>query len=137
LSALPTAWLQAILGRFVLLVSWMLNLGRLGAERGIAVLGFGAIFLGVFVSATGTLLAPFVASASPTRQVHAATLGALMTFSHIAKLIAFRVHRLCGRQLRAADDGHDRRWSRWQLARRSRSSSHLRTADFVSCCAPF
>jgi uncharacterized membrane protein YfcA len=88
--ALPTAWLQAILGGFILLVTWMPNLGRLGAERGrFAVLGFGATFLGVFVSATGTLLAPFVASASPTRHIHAATLGALMTFSHIAKLIAF------------------------------------------------
>ena len=32
---------------------------------GYAVLGFGASFLGMFVSATGTLLAPFVASAAP------------------------------------------------------------------------
>lgn len=88
--ALPTSWLQAILGLFILLVTWMPHLGRVGAERGrFAVLGFGATFLGVFVSATGTLLAPFVASAAPNRHIHAATLGALMTFSHIAKLIAF------------------------------------------------
>lgn len=88
--ALPTSWLQAILGLFILLVTWMPHLGRVGAERGrFAVLGFGATFLGVFVSATGTLLAPFVASAAPNRHIHAATLGALMTFSHIAKLVAF------------------------------------------------
>jgi uncharacterized membrane protein YfcA len=43
----------------------------------------------MFVSATGTLLAPFVASASPERRNHAATLGALMLFSHLSKLIAF------------------------------------------------
>jgi uncharacterized membrane protein YfcA len=88
--ALPLDWLQAILGGFILLVTWMPKLGRLGAERGrFAFLGFGATFLGVFVSATGTLLAPFVASASPNRYNHAATLGALMLISHIAKVAAF------------------------------------------------
>jgi uncharacterized membrane protein YfcA len=88
--ALPIDWLQAILGAFVLLVTWMPKLGRLGAERGrFAFLGFGTTFLGVFVSATGTLLAPFVASASPNRYNHAATLGALMLIAHIAKLVAF------------------------------------------------
>ena len=57
----------------------MPNLGRFGAERGrFAFLGFGTTFLGVFVSATGTLLAPFVASHAPNRYNHAATLGALM-----------------------------------------------------------
>ena len=54
-------------------------------------LGFVATFVGVFVSATGTLVAPFVASASPDRRNHAATLGALMTFVHIAKMAAFGV----------------------------------------------
>ena len=88
--ALPTAWLQGILGAFILLVTWMPSLGRLGAERSrFAFLGFGATFLGVFVSATGTLLAPFVASATPDRHALAATLGALMTITHIAKLVAF------------------------------------------------
>ena len=68
----------------------MPKLGRLGAERGrFAFLGFGTTFLGVFVSATGTLLAPFVASATPDRHNHVATLGALMTITHIAKLVAF------------------------------------------------
>ncbi len=88
--ALPMAWLQAILGAFILLVTWMPQLGRLGAQRGrFAVLGFGTVFLGVFVSATGTLLAPFIASATPDRHNLAATMGALMTIAHIAKLVAF------------------------------------------------
>src|SRR5215467_4149301 len=88
--ALPISWLQAILGVFILLVTWMPQLGRIGAERGrFAVLGFGTVFLGVFVSATGSLLAPFIASASPDRYNVAATMGALMTIAHVAKLVAF------------------------------------------------
>ena len=88
--ALPTSWLQAIIGGFILLVTWMPNLGRIGAEKGrFAVLGFFATFLGVFVSATGTFLSPFIASAAPDRRNHVATQGALMIFVHVAKLIAF------------------------------------------------
>jgi uncharacterized membrane protein YfcA len=88
--SLPTATLLGILGAFVLVVTWMPRLGRLGAERGrFLFLGFGVTFLGIFVSATGTLLAPFVASAAPERRNHSATLGALMLSSHLAKLIAF------------------------------------------------
>ncbi len=88
--ALPQSMLLGILGVFILIVTWLPNLGRLGAERGrFAVVGFAATFLGVFVSATGTIVAPFVASAAPDRRNHAATLGALMTMVHILKLIAF------------------------------------------------
>ncbi|MFN3892184.1 MAG: sulfite exporter TauE/SafE family protein [Beijerinckiaceae bacterium] len=88
--ALPQAMLMGILGVFILIVTWLPNLGRMGAERGrFAIVGFAATFLGVFVSATGTIVAPFVASAAPDRRNHAATLGALMTSVHILKLIAF------------------------------------------------
>ena len=88
--ALPTTSLQLILGGFILLVTWMPNLGRFGAVRGrFAVLGFFTTFLGVFVSATGSLLAPFMASATPDRRVHVATMGALMTIVHLAKIAAF------------------------------------------------
>jgi len=88
--ALPTAWLQLILGGFILLVTWLPNLGRFGAVRGrFAVLGFFTTFLGVFVSATGSLVAPFTASATPDRRVHVATMGALMTIAHLAKIVAF------------------------------------------------
>jgi uncharacterized membrane protein YfcA len=88
--ALPVSWLQGILGVFILVVSWLPQLGKIGAERGrFALLGFVATFAGIFVSATGTIVAPFVASAAPDRRNHAATLGALMMFVHIAKIVAF------------------------------------------------
>ncbi len=88
--SLPITSLQAILGAFILVVTWLPKLGRIGAERNrFAFLGFGTTFLGVFVSATGTLLAPFIAAAAPTRYNHSASMGALMTIVHIAKLIAF------------------------------------------------
>ena len=88
--ALPVSWLEVILGVFILIVTWLPKLGRIGAERGrFLALGFAATFLGIFVSATGTLVAPFVASAAKDRRNHAATVGALMTFVHISKLVAF------------------------------------------------
>ena len=88
--ALTTTWLELILGVFILFVTWMPKLGRFGAERGrFAVLGFMTTFLGVFVSATGTLLAPFIAASTPDRRVHVATMGALMSITHIAKIAAF------------------------------------------------
>lgn len=88
--ALPLYVLQLILGVFILVVTWIPRLGRIGAVRNrFAVVGFMATFVGVFVSATGTLIAPFIAAAVPDRRNHAATLGALMTFTHTLKLIAF------------------------------------------------
>jgi len=88
--SLPSSTLQFILASFILTVTWMPKLGRIGAEgKRFVVLGFAATFLGVFVSATGTLVAPFVASVAPDRRNHAATVGALMTFVHIAKMLAF------------------------------------------------
>ncbi len=88
--SLPPATLQIILATFILIVTWMPKLGRIGARGGrFLALGFVSTFVGVFVSATGTLVAPFVASVAPDRRNHAATVGALMTFVHIAKMIAF------------------------------------------------
>jgi uncharacterized membrane protein YfcA len=88
--ALPMSLLLGILGGFILVVTWLPKLGKIGAERGrFAMLGFVATFAGIFVSATGTIVAPFVASAAPDRRNHAATLGALMMFVHIAKIAAF------------------------------------------------
>jgi uncharacterized membrane protein YfcA len=90
--ALPKPVLQAILAAFVVTVAWLPRLGRVGADRErFAALGFGATFIGMFVSATGVLVAPFVASASPDRRNYAATVGALMMFVHIAKLTAFGI----------------------------------------------
>ena len=88
--ALPAAILQGIIGIFILIVTWIPKIARTGGERKrFAIIGFGITFLGMFVSATGTLLAPFVASAAPDRRNHVGTMGVLMTFSHIAKITAF------------------------------------------------
>ena len=123
--------LLLILGVFMLIVTWMPKLGRIGGERGrFAVLGFFATFLGVFVSATGSLLAPFLASHTPNRYKMVATMGALMTITHIAKLFRVRLHRLRDRQLPAADGGDDRvrarsatGSARWRCTRRRSSVS--------------
>jgi uncharacterized membrane protein YfcA len=88
--ALPLSVLQGILGVFIVAVTWLPKLGRVGGERArYAVAGFGTSFLGMFVSATGTLLAPLVASNAPNRHAQVATFGALMTIAHVAKLVAF------------------------------------------------
>src|SRR4029078_9706253 len=66
------------------------KLAAVAADRSrFGVLGFVTTFVGVFVSATGTLLAPFVAASTPDRRVHVATMGALMMFSHLSKIVAF------------------------------------------------
>lgn len=88
--ALPTAVLQGIIGAFILFLTWLPKFTRMGSERNrFAVLGFVSTFIGMFVSATGTLISPFVANASPERRNHAATMGALMFISHVTKIAAF------------------------------------------------
>jgi uncharacterized membrane protein YfcA len=87
---LPAAFLYGILSVFIVTVTWLPNLGRFGPLRGrFALLGLSATFLGMFVSATGTLVSPFVAAASPDRRNHSATLAALMTIVHVMKIVAF------------------------------------------------
>jgi len=87
---LPGPVLQAIVGGFVLLIAWLPEFGRIGPEKGrFAFLGFVATFLGMFVSSTGSLIAPFVASISPERRHYAATTATLMAMTHIVKLVAF------------------------------------------------
>lgn len=87
---LPSATLQGILGIFILIVMWTPRLGAGGPERlRFGILGWAATFLGIFVSATGTFLSPFVAHASLDRRIHVSTMATLMAISHITKLIAF------------------------------------------------
>ncbi len=89
---LPAALLYGILSVFIVTVTWLPHLGRFGPERGrFALLGAAATFLGMFVSATGTLVSPFVAAASPDRRNHSATLALLMTIVHIMKIVGFGV----------------------------------------------
>ena len=88
--SLPGAVLQAIVGGFILLIAWVPEFGRIGPQRGrFALLGVIATFLAMFVSSTGSMIAPFVASISPDRRNYAATTAALMAMSHIIKLVAF------------------------------------------------
>jgi uncharacterized membrane protein YfcA len=87
---LPAGVLQGIIALFILFAVWCPSIGQLGATGGrFGLLGFAATFLGVFVSATGTLLAPFIASASPDRRNYVATFSALMGIVHTCKLVAF------------------------------------------------
>ena len=116
--ALSAAILQGIIGIFILILTWLPKITTAGGERKrFAVVGFVVTFLGIFVSATGTLLASFIASAAPTRQNHVATMGALMVCSHVTKIVAFgvlgnRLVRLC-----TADDFDGRRRGVGQLGR--------------------
>jgi len=88
--SLSQALLMGALGVFVMVITWAPQIGRFGPERGrFAILGFAVTVLGVFVSATGTLVGPFVASASPDRRNHVATMSTLMAITHIAKMGAF------------------------------------------------
>ena len=87
---LPSAILQGILAVFILVVMWTPRLGMGGPERlRFGFLGFASTFLGIFVSATGTFLSPFVAFACKNRHVHVSTMATLMGITHVAKLIAF------------------------------------------------
>ena len=45
--------------------------------------------MGVFVSATGTLVTPFLAAATPNRRNYVATFGAVMAIVHTSKVMAF------------------------------------------------
>lgn len=88
--ALPAGLLQGIIAVFILLALWLPKLAQLGGtRRRFIVVGFAATFLGVFVSATGTLVGPFVHHATPDRRNYVATFGALMAVMHAAKLVAF------------------------------------------------
>ena len=90
--SLPTAVLQGFLGIFIIVLTWMPNFSRVGTQgRRFSILGFCATFLGIFVSATGTLIAPFVAGVSLDRRNHVATFTAMMVTVHAMKLIAFGV----------------------------------------------
>ena len=90
--SLSVGTLQGILAVFILFATWVPNMVRVGTERGrFAVLGFAATFLGVFVSATGTMVTPVLAASVEDRREYAGTFGAMMSIVHIAKIVAFGV----------------------------------------------
>ena len=89
-AVLPTALLQGLIGGFILILAWLPKISTHGSEpKRFAVLGAVSTFLGMFVGATGVLVAPFVASASPNRLNHAVTLTALMSLSYIIRIATF------------------------------------------------
>jgi uncharacterized membrane protein YfcA len=88
--ALPTATLQLLLGVCILVFTWMPKIagtGSPGARFGLV--GFIATFIGIFVSATGALVAPFVAAAYPDRRQVISTFSVVMAVVHLSKLAAF------------------------------------------------
>jgi uncharacterized membrane protein YfcA len=87
---LPGALLQGLIGGFILILAWLPQISNKGSEpKRFAVLGGVSTFLGMFVGATGVLVAPFVASAAPSRLNHSVTLTALMSISYVIRIVTF------------------------------------------------
>jgi uncharacterized membrane protein YfcA len=88
--ALPTATLQLILGVFIIIFTWMPKIANTGSLKGrFGLVGFVATFIGIFVSAVGALVTPFVAAACPDRRELVATFSAVLGMVHLCKLVAF------------------------------------------------
>ncbi|AKI02825.1 protein of unknown function DUF81 [Hoeflea sp. IMCC20628] len=102
-GAIPGAWagstavgalsdpvLKAILGFFILLITWM-RLPRLAAIRlpGFAVTGAITTFLTMIFGATGPLNAVVLSKTFPDRMRFQATTAAVMSLQHLVKTIAF------------------------------------------------
>jgi uncharacterized protein len=89
-TVLPTGVLQGLIGGFILILAWLPKITSHGSEpKRFAILGCASTFLGMFVGATGVLVAPFVAGASPTRLNHAVTLTGLMSISYVIRIVTF------------------------------------------------
>jgi len=87
---LPTATLQVILGVSIIVFTWMPKIASsrsLGSRFGLV--GFIATFIGIFVSAVGALVGPFIAAACTDRREVISTFSAVMGLIHLWKLIAF------------------------------------------------
>ncbi len=88
--ALPAAPLQMILGGFILYACWAPRWGhRPYSHRWFFILGGVGALISMFVGATGTVLAPFIAAANPDRRVYIATNSVLMTIVHGLKIVVF------------------------------------------------
>jgi uncharacterized membrane protein YfcA len=87
---LPTATLQLLLGVSIIVFTWMPKIARTGSLRGrFGMIGFTATFIGIFVSATGSLVGPFVAATCTDRREVVGTFSAVMGLVHLCKMIAF------------------------------------------------
>ena len=82
--------LAAILGVFIIVFTWMPKIASTGSVRSrFGLVGFTATFVGIFVSATGALVGPFVAAACNDRRDVVGTFSAVMGLVHLCKLVAF------------------------------------------------
>ena len=125
--ALPINILEGILGLFIIVATWLPRLGRVGGERTrFVVLGFGTTFLGMFVSATGTLLAPLIAGSSAQPLRPGRNLRRPHQHHPRRQARGVRLSWLRDRPLCAADGRHDRDRRGRQLAGRARARPHGR-----------
>ena len=87
---LPAPTLQLIMGIFIIVFTWMPKIATTGSLPGrFGLVGFTATFAGIFVSAVGVLVIPFVAAAYPDRRNVIGTFSAVMGIIHLCKLVAF------------------------------------------------
>lgn len=88
--SLPTEILQISLGVLIIVFTWMPKIASVGSLGGrFGLVGFAATFVGMFVSATGVLVGPFVAAACKDRRDVIGTFSATMALVHLCKLVAF------------------------------------------------
>jgi len=92
LFQLPVDWLQVAVAVFILLVVWA-PLPRFGSGSGPGLLLFGGVsgFLGLFVGATGPLVAAFTQRIARERHEAVATMAACQSGLHLLKLVAFGI----------------------------------------------
>ena len=89
-TVLPAALIQGFIGAFILVLAWLPRITSHGSAPGkFAVLGGVSTFLGMFVGATGVLVAPFVAGAAPDRRSVGVTLTGLMSISYVIRIATF------------------------------------------------
>ena len=90
LVRLPEAWLQLILGGFILALAWV-PLPRLrgGSSAGTVAAGALTTALTLFVGATGPLVAAFFHALRLDRLTHVGTFSACMLVQHAAKIAVF------------------------------------------------
>lgn len=90
LVRVPEAWLQLMLGVFILVLSWVpVPRLRRGSPAGVAGAGAITTVLTLFVGATGPLVAAFFHALRLERLAHVGTFSACMLVQHGLKLAVF------------------------------------------------
>ena len=90
LVRVPEAWLQLILGAFVLVLAWVpVPRLRAGSTAGVAGAGVVTTVLTLFVGATGPVVAAFFHALRLERLTHVGTFSACMLIQHGLKIAVF------------------------------------------------